>query len=242
MAQAKEPEGYDEELARIEASIADLKIRDMAAAKERTQIASKIQAAQFQRDILAHANQQKKRAAKPTRKVRRRSADAPPSWTEPGTPHPEPPGVATDGVTVLVDDPPPIEQPPPPRRPRVVPLPPEPEPPHPHAHAPETSSQSVQNILLALSALVLGVAAVVFAGATTNAVGRAVILAIFTAIALGVAPSVSRRGLTSTAETLAAVGLVLLPMTLFALHGNRALGGAAEAAAVRWAADRRPAR
>ncbi|MEU8608775.1 hypothetical protein AB0C29_12330 [Actinoplanes sp. NPDC048791] len=39
MAQAKEPDGYDEELARIEASIADLKIRDMAAAKERTQIA-----------------------------------------------------------------------------------------------------------------------------------------------------------------------------------------------------------
>ncbi|MFI7541760.1 SCO7613 C-terminal domain-containing membrane protein [Actinoplanes sp. NPDC049599] len=227
MAQAKEPDGYDEELARIEASIADLKIRDMAAAKERTQIASKIQAAQFQRDILAHANQQKKRAAKPARKVRRRPpAEGPPSWAEPGTPYTGPPGVATDGVTVLVDDPPPTEKPaPPPRRPRVAPLPPEPEPPH--GHAPETSSQSVQNILLGLSALVLGVAAVVFAGAATNAVGRAVILAIFTAIALGVAPSVSRRGLTSTAETLAAVGLVLLPMTLFALHGSPALGGTA---------------
>jgi hypothetical protein len=224
VAQAKEPDGYDEELARIEASIADLKIRDMAAAKERTQIASKIQAAQFQRDILAHANQQKKRAAKPVRKVRRRATDSSPSWAEPGTPHTGPPGVATDGVTTLVDDPPPTEQPaPPPRRPRVAPLPPEPEPPH--GHQPETSSQSVQNILLALSALVLGIAAIVFAGAATNAVGRAIILALFTAIALGVAPAVSRRGLTSTAETLAAVGLVLLPMTLFALHGNSALGG-----------------
>ncbi|MGX6608554.1 hypothetical protein ACWKSP_41545, partial [Micromonosporaceae bacterium Da 78-11] len=81
MAQSGQPEGYDDELARIEASIADLKVRDMAAAKERTQIASKIQAAQFQRDILAHANQQKKakKAAK-TRRVRRRPADdfAPP--------------------------------------------------------------------------------------------------------------------------------------------------------------------
>ncbi|GAA3347701.1 hypothetical protein GCM10020358_63470 [Amorphoplanes nipponensis] len=224
MAQAQEPDGYDEELARIDASIADLKIRDMAAAKERTQIASKIQAAQFQRDILAHANQQKKRAARPVRKVRRRTPEGPPSWAEPGTPYTGPPGVATDGVTTLVDDPPPTEQPaPPPRRPRVAPPPPEPEPPH--GHPPETSSQSVQNILLALSALVLGIAAIVFAGAATNAVGRAVILAIFTAIALGVAPAVSRRGLTSTAETLAAVGLVLLPMTLFALHGNPALGG-----------------
>ncbi|MGW4947188.1 SCO7613 C-terminal domain-containing membrane protein [Actinoplanes sp. NPDC004185] len=234
MAQAKEPDGYDEELARIEASIADLKIRDMAAAKERTQIASKIQAAQFQRDILAHANQQKKRAAKPARKVRRRPpTDGPPSWAEPGTPYTGSPGAATDGVTTLVDDPPPTETPappPPPRRRRVAPLPPEPEPPH--GHAPETSSQSVQNILLALSALVLGIAAIVFAGAATNAVGRAIILAIFTVIALGVAPGVSRRGLTSTAETLAAVGLVLLPMTLFALHGNSAFGGTAVPAPV----------
>ena len=61
--------------------------------------------------------------------------------------------------------------------------------------------------------------------AVTNAFGRAAILAVATAIALGVAPGVARRGLTSTAETLAAVGLVLLPMTLYALHGNRALGG-----------------
>ncbi|MEV4639143.1 hypothetical protein AB0J80_17490 [Actinoplanes sp. NPDC049548] len=229
MAQAQEPDSYDEELARIDASIAELKIRDMAAAKERTTIASKIQAAQFQRDILAHANQQRKRAAKPVRKVRRRPAEAAegrPSWSPPGTPYTGAPGVATDGVTVLVDDPPPTEEPPPapmppPRRPRVAPLAPE----HPPPHPPETSSQSVQNILLGLSALVLGVAAVVFAGAASNAVGRAFILAIGTGIALAAAPAISRRGLTSTGETLAAVGLVLLPMTLYALHGSPALGG-----------------
>ncbi|MFI7598676.1 SCO7613 C-terminal domain-containing membrane protein [Actinoplanes sp. NPDC049681] len=234
MAQADEPDSYDEELARIDASIAELKIRDMAAAKERTTIASKIQAAQFQRDILAHANQQKKRSsAKPTRRVRRRPAEgaAPaegrPSWSPPGTPYTGPPGAATDGVTVLVDDPPPTEEPPPsasmppPRRPRVAPLPPE----HPPPHPPETSSQSVQNILLGLSALVLGAAAVVFAGAASNAVGRAFILAIGTGIALAAAPAIARRGLTSTGETLAAVGLVLLPMTLYALHGSPLLGG-----------------
>ncbi|MFI5492770.1 SCO7613 C-terminal domain-containing membrane protein [Actinoplanes sp. NPDC051859] len=310
MAQADEPEGYDDELARIDASIAELKVRDLAAAKERTTIASKIQAAQFQRDILAHANQQRKRAAaaKSTRRVRRRPTDPPtpspgghqgapppgaggrvaaaggrtaatsnrtaaghpsatssaattdhlagaghattaghpaetdhpaaagrttaagrtaarasagrPAWSAPGTPYTGPPGQATDGVTVLVDDPPPTEEPayPPPRR-RVAP-PPE----HP-PHEPETSSQSVQNILLGLSALVLGVAAVVFAGAASNAVGRALILAVATGVALTAAPAIARRGLTSTGETLAAVGLVLLPMTLYALHGSPALGG-----------------
>ncbi|OJF14660.1 SCO7613 C-terminal domain-containing membrane protein [Couchioplanes caeruleus] len=231
MAQSGEPDSYDEELARIDASIAELKIRDMAAAKERTTIASKIQAAQFQRDILAHANQQRKRAAtaKTTRRVRRRPAEAAgpaegrPSWSPPGTPHTGPPGQATDGVTVLVDDPPPTEEPaPPPPRRRVAP-PPE----HPPPHPPETSSQSVQNILLGLSALVLGVAAVVFAGAASNAVGRAFILALATGVALVAAPAIARRGLTSTGETLAAVGLVLLPMTLYALHGSPALGGTA---------------
>ncbi|UQU63954.1 hypothetical protein COUCH_34085 [Couchioplanes caeruleus] len=270
MAQAQEPDSYDEELARIEASIAELKIRDLAAAKERTNIASKIQAAQFQRDILAHANQQRKRAAAKaaSRRIRLRtpgaaqtsgapaatgspvatgspmasgspvatgspvaagapSAAAPaegrPSWSPPGTPYTGPPGHATDGVTVLVDDPPPTEEPPPaapPRRPRVAPLPPQPP-----AHEPETSSQSVQNILLGLSALVLGVAAVVFAGATSNGVGRAFILALFTAVALAAAPVIARRGLTSTGETLAAVGLILLPMSLYALHGSPAFGG-----------------
>jgi hypothetical protein len=346
VAQAGQPDGYDEELARIEASIADLKIRDMAAAKERTQIAAKIQAAQFQRDILAHANQQQKakKAAK-TRRVRRRpssdfppppppGAEAPeaepppppagaagteapppppgapttdtpppppgarttdppppppgtrttdtsppspgvhpqetpapgrrqtetpapgsrptetpapgsrreetpgarrqgmraptartrtrtvppPDWAQPGTAHTGPPGVATDGVTALVDDPPPSERVAPP--PRRAPTPATVE------HQPEASSQSVQNILLALGALLIGVAAVVFAGvALSSPLARATILAVATAIALGVAPGIAKRGLSSTAETIAAVGLILLPMTLYALHGSALAGG-----------------
>ena len=248
MAQAEEPDSYADELARIDASIADLKVRDMEAAKERTNIASKIQAAQFQRDILAHANQQKAKRATKTRRVRRQPptadtpvagerppradrppraarpsqpaaaqrADGPPSWSAPGTPYTGPPGAATDGVTVLVDDPPPTE------RPAAGPRRPRPE----TAPEPEASSQSVQNILLGLGALLLGVAAVVFAGvAVSSPLGRAAILAVATAIALGVAPTVSRRGLTSTAETIAAVGLVLLPMTLYALHGSVLVGG-----------------
>ncbi|WP_433301093.1 proline-rich domain-containing protein [Actinoplanes sp. CA-030573] len=377
MAQAGQSDSYDEELARIDASIADLKIRDMAAAKERTQIAAKIQAAQFQRDILAHANQQSKakKAAK-SRRVRRKPAedfppppppagrvdeppppppgatpvsddpppppgarpgDTPPpppgssgaaagpppsasrptsppptgsrpggpppgadatgasvgagaagsppgshaagpppgsyaagpppgaraagsppgshaagsppgshaagpppgaraagpppagargrptgprpEWSPPGTPHTGPPGFASDGVTALVDDPPPTERvaPAPPRRAGFT---------GGEQHPPEASTQSVQNILLALGALLIGVAAVVFAGvAVDNPVARATILAVFTAIALIAAPGIARRGLSSTAETVAGVGLILLPMTFYALHDSALAGG-----------------
>ncbi|MDT5043912.1 MAG: hypothetical protein QOE51_4897 [Actinoplanes sp.] len=225
MAQAEGPDGYDEELARIEASIADLKVRDLAAAKERTTIASKIQAAQFQRDILAHANQQKaKKAARPKR-VRRPPAETPPAippaagsrppGPPPRTPRSQPRGAVSDGVTMLLDDPPPSGPGP---RPRSGDRPLE--------HPPETSTQSVQNILLAVGALLLGVAAVVFAGiATSNPFGRSAILAVATVTALLLAPGIARRGLSSTAETVAAVGLILLPMTLYALHGSRITGG-----------------
>jgi hypothetical protein len=286
VAQAGQSDSYDEELARIEASIAELKIRDMAAAKERTNIAAKIQAAQFQRDILSHANQQAK-AKKAARTKRRRrpteefsappppgrftteppppppgqaTAEAPPpppgstrvedppppapgsrpagappppsggsrpratgprpEWSPSGSAHSGPPGVATDGVTTLVDDPPPTERlGPPPRRAGFTGG-------EQHSHPPEASTQSVQNITLALGALLIGVAAVVFAGvAVSNPFARAVILAVFTAIALVVAPGIARRDLSSTAETVAGVGLVLLPMTLWALHGSALAGG-----------------
>ncbi|HET6479298.1 MAG TPA: hypothetical protein VFG35_04535 [Actinoplanes sp.] len=253
MAQADQPDGYDEELSRIEASIADLKIRDMAAAKERTQIAAKIQAAQFQRDILSHANTSKKKASKTSKSRRTRRhgtdefppppaptgapADGPPrpsspgtrtrshpsgprpDWAPPGAAHTGPPGVASDGVTTLVDDPPPTERvAPPPRRSAGFT--------GAEHHPPEASSQSVQNILLALGALLIGVAAVVFAGvAVSNPFARAFILALATATALVAAPGIARRGLSSTGETVAWVGLILLPLTLFALHGSSATGG-----------------
>ncbi|RZU52159.1 hypothetical protein EV385_4003 [Krasilnikovia cinnamomea] len=326
MAQGQQPDSYDEELARIDASIAELKIRDMAAAKERTQLAAKLQAAQFQRDILAHANTQKaKKAARRQRLRRRPATDDGPAPTEspdaspapagspaagsspagsptagsptagsstaatpttgsptagsstaatpttgsrtPGSPptgasgpgasvgqpprpgsrpagpppgsgrRPPPAGRAPargetggaypgegrrprpagEGRTALLDSPPPSEHPGPPRAPHQE---------HPHEHPPETSTQSVQNILLGLGALLLGVAAVVFAGvAVSNPIARSLVLGIATAAALFVAPRIAQRGLTSTGETVAAVGLVLLPMSVYALYGSALVGG-----------------
>jgi hypothetical protein len=212
----------DDELTRIEQSIADIKIRDMAIAKERAQLASKMQAALFQRDILAHANSERAKKATKTRRVRRRPSrgESGPTWVGEGGP----PWTVDDGATTLVDDPPPTEPPRAersargPRRPIVEPLPAE--------HEPEASTRSVQNILLGLGALLIGVSAVVFAAvAISNAFGRFTILAAGAALALAVAPGVAKRGLTATAETIAGVGLVLIPVTGYTVHGTTLFGG-----------------
>src|SRR4051794_16033143 len=63
----------DDELARIDQAIADMKLRDMAIVQERTQLASRMEAAWYKRDILADANRERaKRASGRARPVRRR--------------------------------------------------------------------------------------------------------------------------------------------------------------------------
>ena len=77
---------------------------------------------------------------------------------------------------------------------------------------PETSSRAVQNLLFALGGLLLGVAAIVFtavAWSQFGVTGRATLLAAVTVVALAVPPLALRRGLTATAETVAAVGVLL---------------------------------
>ncbi|MFC7544805.1 SCO7613 C-terminal domain-containing membrane protein [Plantactinospora sp. GCM10030261] len=87
-------------------------------------------------------------------------------------------------------------------------------------HQPEASSREVQNIFLGLAGLLFGVAAAAFAvvAVTSLADGsRVAILAGATVLMLAAAPVVARRGLTSTAETIAAVGLLLVPLTGYAV-------------------------
>ncbi|MER7458605.1 hypothetical protein [Micromonospora sp. NPDC126480] len=77
----------------------------------------------------------------------------------------------------------------------------------------ETSTRTVQGVLFVLGGLLLGTAAVVFtavAWATVGVVGRALILAAVTALFLAVPLVAVRRGLRGTAETIAAVGLLLV--------------------------------
>ncbi|WP_432955415.1 SCO7613 C-terminal domain-containing membrane protein [Micromonospora haikouensis] len=83
----------------------------------------------------------------------------------------------------------------------------------------ETSTRTVQGLLFVLGGLLLGTAAVVFtavAWATVGVAGRALILLAFTALALAVPPVAARRGLRGTAETFAAVGLLLVVLDGFA--------------------------
>ncbi|MGC1215797.1 MAG: hypothetical protein WA890_31635, partial [Micromonospora sp.] len=100
-----------------------------------------------------------------------------------------------------------------PFRPRPVPA----APPVPVAPAspgrPETSTRTVQGVLFVLGGLLLGTAAIVFtavAWASVGVAGRALILAAFTALALAVPLVAVRRELRGTAETFAAVGLLLV--------------------------------
>lgn len=198
---------WADELLRIERAIADMKARDVAIAKEQKLIAQNLQAALFKRDILAHANDEKLKQARRTRGVLRRRAGRRPPTADPTSPRI--PRQASFPRHRDRTEPPPPPSPPPPVT--------EPEQP---AARPEASSREVQNILLGLGALLLGVAAVVFAGlaiSTLDDISRIAILVSATGLMLAASPLVARRGLTSTAETIAAVGLLLVPLDGYAL-------------------------
>ncbi|MEH1169717.1 permease [Micromonospora sp. CPCC 205539] len=201
-----------EHLAEVERSIAEMKARDAAIASEQRQIAAKMQAALFQRDILAHASEERlKQAARPRRVLRRRPGRRPPTAATGA-----PPRVPRQG------NPPPVSEDPPPPPPRVARLDLD-DPQHP----PEASSREVQNIPLGLGALLLGVAAVVFAAVATSsmdALTRLGILLLATVLMLLAPPVLVRRGLTSTAETISAVGLLLVPLAGNALWAVESIG------------------
>ncbi|MCW3814645.1 permease [Micromonospora sp. DR5-3] len=208
---------WAEHLADIERSIAEMKARDAEIAREQRQIAAKLQAALFQRDILAHAGEERVRqSTRPRRVLRRRPGRRPPTATTGA-----PPRVPRQGT------PPPGPDDHPPRgRPQWLDVD-NPE------HPPEASSREVQNIPLGLGALLLGVAAVVFAAVATSsldALARLGVLLLATVLMLLAPPVLARRGLTSTAETIASVGLLLLPLAGYALWAVDRIGGASGSA------------
>ena len=102
----------------------------------------------------------------------------------------------------------------------------------------EASTRTVQTLLFILGGLLLGTGAIVFtavAWATFGVAGRAVILAVVTALVLAT-PLVARwRGLRGTAETFAAVGLLLLVLDGYAVWSVD-LFGAGGVAPTTWAA------
>ncbi len=219
------------ELGRLDRDIADMSAQDMRLQKQVKDLAAKMQAAQHQRVILTHTQQQqqqqqRRRGTPKPRVLRTRTVTAePPHRPPPGEhppagwprrtspPPPRPPGGIRDEVArdeVAQDEG---------IRDGVI--------------RPEASSTSVQDLLLILGALLLAVAAVVFgvlAGGVLGGVSRAAILLFATVLMLAVPGLVARRALFATAETIAAVGLMLLPLDGYTLWtigqlGLRALPG-----------------
>ncbi|MDG4820966.1 permease [Asanoa sp. WMMD1127] len=187
-------------MSRIEREISEIRRKDIQLVREQRLLAQRMQAAQFQRDILNAANQErlKEQIKKPRKVLRKRVFRRPPTAdpTGPRIPRQQPAGGT-----------PPTPEPPPP--PRVQDL-------DDDGVREEASTREIQNVYLGLGALLLGVAAVVFAGVTPYAIPRLVILAGAAALMLGVAPFVRARRLSSTAETISAVGLVLVPLIGYA--------------------------
>jgi hypothetical protein len=85
--------------------------------------------------------------------------------------------------------------------------------PEPRPARPETSGRTVQNLLFILGGLLLASAAIVFtavAWANFGVTGRAGILGAVTVLALAIPPVAQKRRLAGTAETFAALGLLLV--------------------------------
>ncbi|WP_340382932.1 hypothetical protein U5640_36985 [Streptomyces sp. SS7] len=103
-----------------------------------------------------------------------------------------------------------------PVRPLPAPPSPSPRPGHPEATAP-----GVQNVLLLLGGVLLTVAAMVFTLVSwghLGITGRSLVLAGVTLAVLGAPVALLRRGLDSTAESVAGLGLALTVLDAYALH------------------------
>ena len=85
----------------------------------------------------------------------------------------------------------------------------------------EATAPSVQNVLLLLGATLLILAAIAFtlvSWGSMGIAGRALVLGAVTLATLGAPVALLRRGLRSTAESLAGLGLVLTVLDAYALH------------------------
>ncbi|MEU6984238.1 hypothetical protein ABZ946_12575 [Streptomyces sp. NPDC046324] len=85
----------------------------------------------------------------------------------------------------------------------------------------DSTPRSAQNVLLTLGGVLLTIAALAFTLVSWGSMGiggRAAVLAVVTSAALAVPVVLLRRGLGSTAEAVAALGLVLMVLDAYALH------------------------
>ncbi|MBB4985648.1 SCO7613 C-terminal domain-containing membrane protein [Streptomyces nymphaeiformis] len=92
---------------------------------------------------------------------------------------------------------------------------------HPRTPLADSTPRSAQNVLLTLGGTLLTIAAVAFTLVSWGSMGiggRAAVLAVVTGAALAAPVALLRKGLLSTAESVAALGLVLTVLDAYALH------------------------
>lgn len=204
------PEVLAAELDRINKAIAAMNTEDLSLVAQRKKLSQQMQAAMHQRNLISHAvTEQEKRAQAPQQRGRlfgggRRGASnqmGAANVANVGSPKA---GLPRQGMPLKpvsgADNRKPGE--------RVAPL---------QTPPPEASPRTVQNVLLVAGGLLLGVAAVVFAVLASGlaAAGGLGVLAAVTVGMLGGALFLIRVRLVSTAETLTAVGLLLIPVDGF---------------------------
>ncbi|WP_258314818.1 SCO7613 C-terminal domain-containing membrane protein [Streptomyces sp. Act143] len=99
---------------------------------------------------------------------------------------------------------------------------PAPAAPRPTARGPEAAAPRVQNVLLLLGGVLLVIAATAFtlvSWGDLGITGRALVLGAVTAAVLAAPVALLKRGLRSTAESVAGLGLALTVLDTYALHG-----------------------
>ncbi|AJF64213.1 SCO7613 C-terminal domain-containing membrane protein [Streptomyces vietnamensis] len=92
---------------------------------------------------------------------------------------------------------------------------------HPRPPVADSTPRSAQNVLLTLGGTLLTIAAVAFTLVSWGSMGigaRTTVLAVVTGAALAAPVALLRKGLRSTAESVAALGLVLTVLDAYALH------------------------
>lgn len=189
------PEALAAEIARVNKAIADMNQEDLRLKTEVKKLSQQMQAALHQRTLLINTEaERQKKSAPRQRPWSRRTQDPPPPQAENG------------GAQTTV---PPRQR----QRRRIIPTAARRFPEEPHLE-PETSTRSVQNVLLALAPLLIGVTAITFAFVDLNlsAGGRIAVLLALTVLMLAAAPVVENKQLSSTAESLSSIGLGLLPV------------------------------
>src|SRR5690242_6024500 len=176
--------------------------RDMV--EERTLLLRRIQGAIATRSLLQESVDQRRtapRQATPVIGPGRRRMGRPQSRTPRQHPAPRPVPEQTTTVTGR------------PIRPgRQVPMPE-----HPHGHAPETSTRTTQNAPLWLGALLFAVTGTGYLLRQLHGGPRVAVFTLLVAAVLAVASPIAKRALVTTAETLAAIGLLFVLLDGYAV-------------------------